>query len=151
VHIHVTVDDVGNALVDSTIEAFNFAQSGQAPSYQYGPDGVNSLTPGEYGARVFFWGPLGSIMPGAVDESGLQVVQSHFSLLPGQSNLVEFATVIPHAVVDGHLTLRLVPQARLIPDELTVALSAPGWSLSGATHLKKSWGSTLSLRWGLTH
>jgi hypothetical protein len=150
VHLKITVDATGTALVNSTISVANFAQSGHAPSYQYGPDGVNAFTPGQYVARIFFWGPDGALMPGAVSESGLQLVQSHFSLLAGQRNQVQFATVIPHAVVDGHLRLRLIPQARLIPDRLTVQVSAPGWNLQGATHLKKAWGSVLSLNWGLT-
>jgi hypothetical protein len=111
---------------------------------------VNSLVPGEYGARIFVWGPTGSVMPGSVDESGLEVVQSHFSLLPDQHNQVEFSSFIPHAVVDGHLNLRLVPQARLIPDRLTLSLSAPGWSVTGSTHIKKPWSSTLDLKWGLS-
>jgi len=150
VHIGVTVDPTGNALVNTTIQAVNYAKPGQPPSYQYGPDGVNSLVPGEYGARIFVWGPTGSVMPGSVDESGLEVVQSHFSLLPDQHNQVEFSSFIPHAVVDGHLNLRLVPQARLIPDRLTLSLSAPGWSVTGSTHIKKPWSSTLDLKWGLS-
>jgi hypothetical protein len=150
VHMKVTVDPVGNALVDTTIEAVNFAQAGHAPSYQYGPDGVNAFTPGEYGARIFFWGPAGSDLPGSIGESGLQLVQSHFSLLPGQKNQVEFTAVIPHAVVNGRLQLRLVPQARLLPDRLTVDLSAPGWSITGPSHQKKLWNATLGLSWGLT-
>jgi hypothetical protein len=151
VHLHVSVDAAGNALVNSTIKVVNFAQPGHAPSYQYGPDGVNSFTPGEYGARIFFWGPAGAAMPGSVSESGLQVVQTHFSLLPHQANQAEFATFVRHAVVDGHLRLRLVPQARLVPDRLTVDVSAPGWSVQGPAHLSRSWGSTLSLSWGLNH
>jgi hypothetical protein len=149
VHMNITVDASGNALVNCTIKVVNFAQPGHAPSYQYGPDGVNAFAPGEYGARIFFWGPSGTSMPGAISESGLQVVQSHFSLLPHQHNQVEFATFVPHAVVDGHLNLRFVPQARLIPDRLTVDLKAPDWSVQGATHMTRSWGSTLSLSWGM--
>jgi Protein of unknown function (DUF4012) len=150
VHVRVTVDSSGNALVATTIQAVNFAKPGQPPSYQYGPDGVNSVTPGEYGARIFLWGPTGSVMPGATDESGLKVVQSHFALLPDQHNQVEFSSFIPHAVQDGRLDLRLVPQARLTPDRLTISLRAPGWSMTGATHMKKLWANTLSLHWELS-
>jgi hypothetical protein len=150
VSMHVSVDASGTALVNTTIKVHNGALPGQPPSYQYGPDGVNAFTPGQYVARIFFWGPSGSQVPGSTSESGLRLTQSHFSLLPQQHNQVSFATVIPHAVVHGRLNLRLVPQARLAPDRLTVTLSAPAWHISGSTHLKKAWVNTLKLGWGLT-
>jgi len=122
----------------------------QPPSYQYGPDDVNSFTPGQYVARVFLWGPRGADVPDSTAESGLLLTQSHFSLLAHQSNKVTFATEIPHAVTDGHLTLRLVPQGRLRPDQLTVHLSAPGWSIAGSTSRSMAWSSTQTLHWGLS-
>jgi hypothetical protein len=151
VAMKVTVDASGNALVNTAIVVANHALPNQPPSYQYGPDGVNSFTPGQYVARIFFWGPQGSDVPDSTPESGLELTQSHFSLLPGQDDFVSFATVIRHAVVDGRLQLRLIPQARLVPDSLTVDLSAPGWHVSGHTHVATKWGSTLSLSWGLSH
>jgi hypothetical protein len=90
-------------------------------------------------------------MPGFVDESGLQLVQTHFSLMAQQQNSTTFATVIPHAVVNGRLKLELIPQARLVPDDLTVDVSAPGWAVSGPTHRTTKWGKNLSLSWGVTH
>jgi hypothetical protein len=151
VAMKVTVDSAGNALVNTTVVVDNRALPDQPPSYQYGPDGVNSFTPGQYVARVYLWGPKGADVPDSTPESGLQLTQSHFSLLPKQDNLVSFATVIPHAIVNGRLDLRLVPQARLTPDHLTVDLSAPGWNISGPHHVARNWGSTLELSWGITH
>ena len=101
--MRVTVDPTGTALINTTINVANNALPGQPPSYQYGPDDINAFTPGQYVARVFFWGPTGSILPGSTPESGLLLTQSHFSLLPGGHDSVTFATVIPHAVVNGHL------------------------------------------------
>jgi Protein of unknown function (DUF4012) len=150
VQMSVTVDASGNALVNTTIGVANHALPNQPPSYQYGPDGVNAKVPGQYVARVFLWAPRGSDTPQSTPESGLDLTQSHFSLLPQQQNLVTFATVIPHAVVDGHLRLRLVPQARLVPDHLTVSLSAPGWNVTGSTHIATPWSTTLELGWGLS-
>jgi hypothetical protein len=149
VQMAVTVDASGTALVDTTVGVANHALPGQPPSYQYGPDGVNATTPGQYVARIFLWAPRGSTEPQSTPESGLEVTQSHFSLLAQQQNLVTFATVIPHAVVDGRLRLRLVPQARLVPDHLTVSLSAPGWSVTGPTHIAAPWSTTLELGWRL--
>jgi hypothetical protein len=88
-------------------------------------------------------------MPGSVAESGLQVLQTRFSVLPGQQHSVTFTTFIPHAVVGGQLQLRLVPQARLKPDRLRVELSAPGWSVSGPTSISEPWSHTLDLSWGM--
>jgi hypothetical protein len=149
VALHVTVDRSGNALVNAKVLVANFAQAGQPPSYQYGPDGINAFTPGQYSGHLLFWGPRGSIMPGSVTESGLQVDQSHFSLLPGQQHTITFSTVIPHAVVGGHLLLRLVPQARLRPDRLSVSLSAPGWHVSGRRSMTTLWRNTLNLTWNM--
>jgi len=151
VRMNVTVDSAGNALVNTTIAVANHALPGQQPSYQYGPDGVNAFVPGQYVARIFFWAPRGAVAPSSVAESGLQLTQSHFSLLPGQSNLVSFATVINHAVVNGRLSLHLIPQARLAPDHLTITLSAPGWNVSGRTHIATEWDGSVNPSWGLTH
>jgi hypothetical protein len=148
--VKVTVDPQGGALVNTTVKVFNFAQVGHAPSYQYGPDGVNAFTPGQYGARIFYWGPTGAQVPGAVSESGLQLAQSHFSLLPGQRNQVTFSTYIPHAVVNGQLQLRLIPQARLIPDRLKIQLSAPGWSVQGSRSTSTHLVGTTIFHWGMT-
>jgi hypothetical protein len=150
VGMKVTVEASGGALVNTTVSLANSAQPGHAPSYQYGPDDVNAFTPGQYGAKVFFWGPAGADVPGAVSESGLQLAEANLSLLAGQHGKVSFSTYIPHAVVDGHLDLRLVPQARLVPDRLDLTMSAPAWNVSGPRKVSRHWGSTLDLRWSMT-
>jgi len=150
VGLHVTVDHQGNALVNTTVEVANFAAAHHVASYQYGPDGVNAFTPGAYVARIFFWGPRGAVVPNSVPESGLQVTQSHFTLLPDAHNSVSFTTEIPHAVQHGHLQLRLIPQARLQPDRLKIDISAPGWTVGGPTHIATGWSGTLHLNWSLT-
>jgi len=150
VKMDVTVDSSGNALINTTISVANHALPGQPPSYQYGPDDVNAFTPGQYVARIFFWGPRGADVPDSTPESGLQLAQSHFSLLPGQHNLVTFATVIPDAVVHGRLQLHLIPQARLVPDHFSLELHAPGWTISGPRSVSKKWSDTINLDWGLS-
>jgi hypothetical protein len=146
----VTVDPLGNALVNTTVTVANFAQPGHTPSYQYGPDDINAFTPGEYGAKVFYWGPTGAQVPDAVSESGLQLALSHFSLMAGKKGSVSFTSVIPHAVVNGQLRLRLVPQARLTPDRLHLQVSAPGWKVTGHTKVSEHLSSTQVLSWGLS-
>jgi hypothetical protein len=151
VAMKVTVDNTGNAIINTTIRVANGALPNQPPSYQYGPDGVNAFTPGQYVARVFYWGPVGAQVPGSVNESGLQVVENHFSLMPTQHGQVTFTTIIPHAVRHGRLQLRLIPQARLVPDKFSLSLEAPSWKVSGRTHISTRWGKTLTLSWGLSH
>jgi hypothetical protein len=45
---------------------------------------------------------------------------------PGQEATVQFESVIPDAVVDGELTIRLVPQARQLPIPVTVRFRTNG-------------------------
>jgi hypothetical protein len=146
----VKVDPSGDAIVDTTVNVANHALTGQPPSYQYGPDGANATVPGQYAARVFFWGPRGSELPSAIPESGLQVALGRFSLLPQQKGTTTFATVIHHAVVNGHLQLHIVPQARLVPDALTVQIQAAGWNLTGPSQITTNLGDTVNLQWGLS-
>jgi hypothetical protein len=151
VTMKVTVDSAGSALINTMVSVHNGALPDQPPSYQYGPDGVNAFTPGQYVARIFYWGPKGSDTPSSIGESGLELAQTHFSLLPQQQNVATFTSVIPHAIVNGRLDLRLVPQGRVVPDGLTIDFSAPGWTHSGPTHVKTSWATTLGLTWEMSH
>ena len=69
----VTISPNGSATVDTSVKLTNHAPAGQPPSYQLGPDGINSHVSGEYVGRVFLWGPRGSVQKGSVDESGLSL------------------------------------------------------------------------------
>jgi hypothetical protein len=49
----------------------------------------------------------------------------------GERKDVVVVSVVPHAVRDGRLVLRQVPQPRLDPVPLQVSLDAPGWKVGG--------------------
>ena len=111
----VTLTSSGDAEVQTSITTTNSAPAGQAPSYQLGPDYVNTTVPGEYNGRIFLWAPRGAIQYGSVPESGLSLLQSSEDVLPQQAQTVEFFTIIPNAVQNGQLHLVFVPQPRLVP------------------------------------
>ena len=146
---HVKIDAVGDALVDTSVKIRNTAPAGQPASFQLGPDDINSFTTGQYVSRVEFWSPAGSIVAEGTPESGLVLRQVETSVLPQQTGTVTFQTVIPHAVVNGHLELRFVPQPRLVPEQLSIDLSAPGWGIQGPAHRSQSLGTTATFTWGL--
>jgi hypothetical protein len=146
---HVKIDAVGDALVDTSVKIRNTAPAGQPVSFQLGPDDINSFTPGQYVSRVEFWSPAGSIVADGTPESGLVLRQVETSVLAQQTGTVTFQTVIPHAVVNGNLMLRFVPQPRLVPEQLSIDLSAPGWAIQGPTHRSQSLGTTATFNWGL--
>ena len=136
--------------MNTTVTVTNTTPAGQGPSFQTGPDGINSFTPGQYVSRVFLWSPLGSVAPGGVAESGLELSQNQISVLPQQSQSTSFTTVIHHAVVNGELQLRFVPQPRLVPPNLTIGISAPGWKLIGPSHVAQPLAKTTTYRWRLS-
>jgi hypothetical protein len=148
---HVKIDAVGDALIDTSVKIRNTAPAGQPASFQLGPDDINSFTSGQYVTRVEFWSPAGSVVADGTPESGLVLRQAETSVLPQQTGTVTFQTVIPHAVVNGHLMLRFVPQPRLVPEQLTIDFSAPGWGIQGPTHRSQSLGTTATFNWGLQH
>jgi hypothetical protein len=150
VDLHITVDANGNALINSTVTVDNDAERNPPAGLQYGPDGINSFTPGQYVARIFFWGPKGAYVPGSTPESGLELTQTHFSLLPQQHSTASFTSVISHAIVKGHLDLHLIPQPRLTPDQLSVQLTAPAWAVSGRTRISTSWARVENFNWGFS-
>jgi Protein of unknown function (DUF4012) len=145
--VHVTAD--GTAFVDTTITVTNDTPAGLGPSFQTGPDGINSFTPGQYVSRVVLWSPRGSATPQSVPESGLRVNQSQVSVLPQQSETVTFATVIRHAVSHGRLMLRFVPQPRLVPMGLQLSISAPGWHVTGTPLVGKYLVASMEATWDL--
>ena len=151
VNVQVDLTSNGDALVDTTVTVANTTPSGLGPSYQTGPDGINSFTPGQYVGRVVLWAPRGSITPQSTPESGLRVSQTQTNVLPQQSQTVSFATVIPHAVVNGHLMLRFVPQPRLNPMGFQLELSAPGWHVTKAPTVSPNLATTTEYTWSLNN
>lgn len=147
--IDVTIDARGDAVVDSRVTVHNTAPAGQPPSYQLGPDHINSFSPGNYVARIYWWGPAGATQAASVAESGLRLNQGPLAVAAGQQGFVDFQTIVPDAIRHGALHLRLVPQPGLHPTDLVVHLHAPGWSVSGPVDLAMPWATTLQLHWGI--
>lgn len=146
----VDVTPTGQALVNTSIRVTNHVPVGQGPTYQTGPDGINSFVAGQYVGRVAFWSPRNSLSPGAIPESGLLLRQIQVSVLPGQSQTVTFATVIKHAVIDSRLFFRFVPQPRLVPESLHVVLSAPSWQVNGHFSFSGPLNGSMLESWSLT-
>jgi hypothetical protein len=146
--VQVTPD--GDANVTTSVTVTNTTPAGLGATFQTGPDHVNSFTPGQYVTRVLLWAPQDSVATGSVSESGLELSQNQVSVLPQQSQTVVFTTVIPHAVANGQLRLRFVPQPRLVPGLLTVHVSAPGWSLRGPAKVSRFLGQTADFTWSLS-
>jgi len=137
----------GTAVVRTTVSVDNRAPVDAPPSYAFGPDGVTQAKPGDYVAWMLLWGPVGSTQQGSVGESGLELSQYFVPVAAGQHRELTFETVIPHAVRDGHLDLRFVPQPRSEPVDLQVHLKAPGWHIGGPATWQGPWTRTFSLRW----
>jgi len=142
----VDLDRDGTATVHTTVVVDNQAPVGAPPSYALGPDGI-TRQPGDYLAWVLLWGPAGARQPTSTAESGLILSQYVAPVGPGQHREVAFTTIVPHAVRNGRLTLRLVPQARLDPMTLDVHLRAPGWQITGAPDWKGPWDQVRRLSW----
>ena len=141
----------GSAGVHTTIVVDNTAPVGAGPSEQLGPDLQNGTAIGDYVAWCLLWAPAGAQQADAVAESGLQVTQKVPLVHAGQKISVTFDTIIPHAVRDGKLELRYVPQPRLTPDDLTVILSGAGWRITGPAAYHASMDRTLTPTWNVQH
>jgi hypothetical protein len=146
----VTITATGSAVIRTTVIVHNGSPVGAPASYQLGPDGYGTTQPGEYWAWVLLYGPAGSDQPQSVSESGLRLTQTVLDrIYAGQTKEVTFDTVIDHAVRDGKLDLRYVPQPRLKPAALSVTLVAPGWTVAGKSTWAGSWNKTMTLSWSL--
>jgi hypothetical protein len=140
----------GDAVIRTTIGVRNDAPAGAPPSEQLGPDGQVTFRPGDYIASVCWWGPASSSQDDSSPESGLQLTQYFQTEAAGQSTERTILTVIHHAVRNGQLELRYVPQPRLDPVPLSVTLDAAGWHVDGSRAKRLSWNRTLRLAWSVT-
>jgi hypothetical protein len=137
----------GDAHVRTSVILENQVPPDAPPSYAIGPDSQMSR-PGEYRAWLMLWAPAGSHQPGSVEESGLQLAQHVIHVNPGESwGLTFLDTVIPNAVRDGELRIRLVPQPRLEPVPLEVRLTTDGWDVQGSPSWSGPWDSVRTLVW----
>ena len=58
-----------------------------------------------------------------------------------------FETVIPNAVRNGRVELRLVPQPRLEAVPLDIRFRASGWKIDGAASWQGPWDRVLTFTW----
>ena len=130
---NVTVLPSGDAWVATTVTVHNAAPAGQAPSYQLGPDNINSHVPGEYVSNICLWSPAGSKVIGGKSESGLVLNGFSTDVFAQHSTSTPFSTYLPLAVVGGKFVLHLVPQPTLNPATVSVTVHGVGWAVSGPT------------------
>jgi len=140
----------GDADVLTSVTVTNHAPANQLPSYQLGPDGFSSHVTGEYVGIAYLWAPRGSIQAAGVSESGLEVSSANLDLLPGKSETLKFALVIPHAVSNGTLTLRWVPQPTVQPQKITVSVSTLNGSAIKKAKRRVVLESPQSLSWSMS-
>jgi hypothetical protein len=150
VRMVISLTAQGTAVVRTTIHVLNEAPSGPS-SYQLGPYPGSPYSAGEYVTRTQLWGPAGSIQLESQQESGLVANQETFRVPPGKATDATFETVIPNAVRNGHLEIRLVPQSRLEPMSIELVLTTQGWSVQGARDLRRSWDQTFVATWDVHH
>lgn len=147
VHQEVQLSRDGTAIVRTTVVLENQAPKDAGPSYQLGARTPNQK-PGDYLAWVLLWGPAGSRqLQNEVSESGLNLSQFVLSVPAGESRQVTFETVVPGAVRDGRVSLRLVPQARLEPMPLSVALRADSGFGGSPASWKGAWDRVQRFTW----
>ena len=127
----VTIMPGGDAWVLTTVILHNNAPAGQPPSYQLGPDGINSHAPGEYVTNVYQWAPVGSQVTGGRVESGLVLSGFSADVPAQQTSDVQFLTHMPRGVIGGQFVLHLVPQPTLNPATVSVSVGGAGWAISG--------------------
>lgn len=144
----IELADTGSATVRTTVIVENQAPADGRPSFQLGPDDFMT-GPGEYVGWVILWGPAGSTHSGSTSlpESGLTLAQRVLVVEPGRTRQLTFETVIPQAVRDGRVDLRLVPQPRLEPVPLEISITGPGWRFTGEQTWSGSWDRVVTLSW----
>lgn len=148
----VTVDEFGNAFIKITVGVANTAPKGCRPHYVCGPDHINSSVPGQYVGRLDLWLPRGTIpIGGGLSESGLVLARQTVRLLPGHHQTIVLEAFLPHAVHDGALSLRFIPQSSLTPQHFKVTFSAPSWTVSGPSSALWWATSTRTFDWSLSH
>jgi len=145
--VHLTRS--GTALVDTIVELDDQAPDGAPPSYQLGPDQAGTThAPGDYRAWLLLWAPAGSTQPEGVPESGLVLAQRFAAVAAGRHYTLTLPeTVIPHAVRNGRVDLRLVPQPRLDTVPLEVDLTTDGWHVDGPTSWRGPWDRVVRVGW----
>jgi hypothetical protein len=144
----VAITKANDAVVHTYATITNHALPGQKPSYQLGPDDINSFTPGQYVTNVYLWSPRGSNTAGGISESGLVVNKTSTSVFPQQQQTVEFTSIIPNAVRNRQLSLHLVPQPTLAPASITVQVNGgPNWKVTNAPVVTKAMTAPQSLQW----
>ena len=148
VHQEVRFSGRNDVVVRTRVVVDNQAPQGAAPSYQLGPDEFTAR-PGDYAAWVLLWGPAGAVQAASTPESGLTLTQGHLTLAAGERGEVVFDTLIPNAVRDGRLSLRLVPQPRLHPMDLTITLDPRGRRVEGPTSWHGPWDHTRTMTWSV--
>jgi hypothetical protein len=150
VRMVVSITSRNQAMVNTYVTITNHAPAGQPASAQLGPDNFNSFTPGQYVTRVYLWSPRGSQTNAGVSESGLVLNRTAASVLPQQSQTVDFTTVIPNAVRHGQLNLQLVPQPGLYPTQASVqVVGGPNWTVVGPSYVTASLTKTFDQTWSL--
>jgi hypothetical protein len=143
VRMQVRLNAEGTATVRTTVKVVNTAPPDGKPSYQLGPQGRQQTRPGQYRALVWLWSPRRPFA--GPFESGLGISYQEILLLePGTEADLVFESVVPNAVQEGRLELRLVPQPRLVPMPLVVELEAPDWRVQGRSRISQKWTRTLT-------
>ena len=146
----VTLLANGSATVATTVTVKNNASTGQPPSYQLGPDNINSHVAGQYVANVYLWSPRGAQDTGGVPESGLVLRAFSTNVLPQQSSTTYFSSYLPRAVVKGSFVLHLVPQPRLYPASVTVSVHGTGWRVTNSSRKAFNLNNPVTLTFPVT-
>jgi hypothetical protein len=146
VDVEVALSADGTAIVTTKVTLPNDAPVPTPPGEQFGPDGFVTTTAGLYRGRVYFWGPAGADQVDSVEESGLRLNFAVTDVPAGGKGVVSFTTVVPHAVRNGKLQLRFVPQPRVKPVHLRIRVTAVGWKVPDPS-TSLDWDRTVDLAW----